>query len=302
MTLVTPPLLQAGDRVCVVLPSGSGSPESLQAGIEVWRGWGYDVVLMLPQEPSSLKYLAGSDRDRLACLQAAFDDPDCRAILCGRGGYGATRLLPKLDWQGFMQSPKWIVGFSDITALLWAAASRGIASIHGPIVAHMLQESEASRDRLHRYLTEGTMPMLHGQSWAAGYATGMLRPANLTVATALMGTADWPLNSDRPIVLAIEDINEQDYRIDRMLTQWRSSGAFKSVVGIALGRFCWENDWSDNVPYSAEMTLRNRLLDLEIPVVAGLEFGHGDGDNLALPVGAEAVLDGDRGTLSLRKV
>ncbi|MEM9536421.1 MAG: LD-carboxypeptidase [Cyanobacteria bacterium P01_E01_bin.45] len=294
-----PPLLKAGNRVCVVLPSGSGSPESLQAGIDVWRAWGYDVVPMLPQEPTKLDYLAGSDRERLACLQAAFEDPDCRAILCGRGGYGATRLLPKLDWHEFVRSPKWIVGFSDITALLWAAASRGIASIHGPIVAHMTLESEASRDRLHSYLTQGTMPPLSGQAWAPGRATGVLMPANLTVATALLGTPDWP-SGDRPIVLVIEDINEQDYRIDRMLTQWRNSGALMSVVGVALGRFCWEDNWTDNTPYSAEMTLRDRLLDLGIPVVAGLEFGHGEGDNMALPVGVEAVLDGDRGTLSVR--
>ena len=84
-----------------------------------------------------------------------------------------------------------------------------------------------------------------------------------------------------------------------MLTQWRSSGAFKCVVGIALGRFCWEDDWPDETPYSAAMTLLDRLLDLNIPIVAGLEFGHGDGDNLALPVGVEAVLDGDLATLSL---
>ncbi|MGK7913554.1 MAG: LD-carboxypeptidase [Synechococcus sp.] len=298
MAFVTPPLLQAGDRVCVVLPSGSGSPQSLQTGIEIWRSWGYEVVPMLPQEAAPLNYLAGSDLERLACLQTAFDDPDCRAILCGRGGYGATRLLPQLDWRGFMDSPKWIVGFSDITALLWAAASRGIVSVHGPIVTHMSLESAESRDRLHRYLTKGTMPSISGQAWSAGHATGVLMPANLTVATALLGTSDWPVG-ERPTVLALEDINEQNYRIDRMLTQWRGSGALKSVVGVALGRFCWEDTWSEDSPYSAEITLRDRLLDLGIPIVAGLEFGHGDGDNLALPVGVIAELDGDRGTLSL---
>ena len=299
---IAPPLLQAGDRVCVVLPSGSGSPEALQAGIDLWRDWGYDVVPMLPQTPAKLHYLAGSDRERLTCLQAAFDDPDCRAILCGRGGYGATRLLPHLDWRGFMESPKWIVGFSDITALLWAAAARGIASVHGPIVAHMQLESDLSQNRLHRYLTQGTMPSLSGQGWVAGSASGTLMPANLTVATALLGTSDWPLKEDRPIVLAIEDINERDYRIDRMLTQWHSSGALQSVVGVALGRFCWEDDWSEAAPYSADMTLRDRLLDLGIPIVAGLEFGHGEGDNMALPVGVEAILNGDSGTLSLKGV
>ena len=303
--LETPPLLKPGDLLCVVLPSGSGSLKSLQAGIELWRDWGYDVIPLLPNTPSGLDYLAGSDGERLRCLQTAFDDPSYRAILCGRGGYGATRLLPQLDWAGFLDSPKWIVGFSDITALLWAAAARGVASIHGPIVAHMPLESVSSRDRLHRLLSVGTLEPLQGESWSAGSATGILMPANLTVAAAMLGTPDWPLGERclerRKIILAIEEINEQDYRIDRLLTQWRNAGVFCSVAGVALGRFCWTDAWTEEKPYSVEVTLQDRLLDLGIPVVAGLEFGHGDGDNLALPVGVEAAIDGDKGTLAILK-
>ncbi|MGK7909558.1 MAG: LD-carboxypeptidase [Synechococcus sp.] len=306
--LRTPPLLKPGDRLCVVLPSGSGSEKSLQTGIELWRDWGYEVVPLLPETPSMLDYLAGSDRSRLECLQAAFDDPDCRAILCGRGGYGATRLLSQLDWSGFLDSPKWIVGFSDITALLWAAAARGVASIHGPIVAHMPLESATSRNRLHSLLTSGTSEPLRGKGWGAGSTTGMLMPANLTVAAALLGTPDWPLSDrvfkgcpvgNRKIILAIEDINEQDYRIDRMLTQWRHVGVFGSVVGVALGRFCWTDNWTEEKPYSVALTLKDRLMDLDVPVVSRLEFGHGDGDNLALPVGVEAAIDAELGTLAI---
>ena len=105
----------------------------------------------------------------------------------------------------------------------------------------------------------------------------------------------------RKIILAIEDINEQDYRIDRLLTQWRNAGVFSAVAGVALGRFCWTDDWTEETPYSVEVTLQDRLLDLGIPVVAGLDFGHGDGDNLALPVGVEATIDGDEGTLAILK-
>ena len=296
MSLQRPAYLQPGDRLCVVLPSGAESVELLQSGIDIWRDWGYEVVLVLPHAPSKLDYLAGTDCARLTGLQAAINDPKCRAILCGRGGYGATRLLPDLEWSQFLADPKWIVGFSDSTALLWAAAARGVVSLHGPIVKHMPLESPASRDRLHACLTGRILQPLLGKSWSPGGATGLLMPANLTVATALLGTPDWPLG-DRPVILAIEEINELDYRIDRMLTQWRNSGAFDSVAGIALGRFCWTDAWTGKEPYGVETTLRDCLLDLGIPVVAELEFGHGEGDNLALPVGVQAVLDGDSGTL-----
>ncbi|WP_017325872.1 LD-carboxypeptidase [Synechococcus sp. PCC 7336] len=293
-----PARLQEGDRICVVLPSGGVTLADLEPGLQYWRQWGYEVVSLVPQESSELEYLAGTDGARLNSLQTALDDPHCRAIVCGRGGYGATRLLPHLDWTQFCQSPKWIVGFSDITALLWAAARRGVASVHGPIVKHMPLESDVSRDRLHGWLTQGYVDSLQGLVWSGGTATGLLMPANLTVATALLGTRDWPL-ADRPAILAIEDINEEAYRLDRLLTQWRNAGAFEGVAGIALGRFSWSDDWHEPVPYSAEAALRDRLLDLGIPIVAQLKFGHGEGDNLALPVGAIARLDGDRGSLSL---
>ena len=108
-------------------------------------------------------------------------------------GIWATRLLPQLDWTGFLRSPKWIVGFSDITALLWAAAARGVAGVHGPIVRHMPLESDASRQRLLRWCQGEAIAVLQGVTWRGGVAEGLLMPANLTVATALIGTQDWPL-------------------------------------------------------------------------------------------------------------
>lgn len=284
--ILVPPLLKATDRAIVVAPSSP--PGDQCAGIDLWQAWG----LTLDSQPTAtapLDYLASSDAARLASLQAALDSPDYAAILCARGGYGATRLLDHLDWQGFRHYPKWLVGFSDTTALLWAAFKAGVASLHAPLLSTLPQEPQASLMHLRRLLFEGIFTPLVGDVWQAGTAVGRLVPANLTVATALLGTPHW-LHWPEPIILAIEDINEEAYRLDRMLTQWRQAGAFTNVVGIALGRFSWTE--SETEPDDPLPTLRDRLLDLQIPVVANLPFGHA-GANYALPVGAWARLEGD---------
>jgi muramoyltetrapeptide carboxypeptidase len=290
--------LQEGDRVRIVLSSGPCPPEQLDKGLEYWRQWGYVPVPTLPSGTACLPYLAANDTERLQVLQLALDDPTCSVIACGRGGYGVTRLLSLLNWNEFCRFPKWIVGFSDITALLWAAARQGIASLHAPLVSTLPDESPQSRDRLFHWLRNGQLDNLVGQPWQGGTAKGLLFPANLTVATALIGTPSWPLGST-PVILALEDVNEDPYRLDRMLTQWRNSGALSSVVGVALGRFSWTDPLSADETYTATAVLRDRLLDLQLPLVADLPFGHGEGDNCALPLGVWAVLDGDRGSLSL---
>ncbi len=287
LPLIVPPLLKATDQAIVVAPSSPAGDSS--AGISLWQAWGLTIdSLTLPTLDENLGYLAGDDTSRLATLQAALDSPNCAAILCARGGYGATRLLDHLNWQGFRQHPKWLVGFSDTTALLWAALKAGVASLHAPLLSTLPHEPEASLSHLHRLLFDGTVTPLPGEVWQAGTAVGRLLPANLTVATALLGTPHWPHWSE-PVILALEDINEEAYRLDRMLTQWRQAGALANVAGIALGRFSWTE--SETEPDDPLPTLRDRLLDLKIPVIANLPFGHA-GANYALPVGVWAHLEG----------
>ncbi|MEO1131445.1 MAG: LD-carboxypeptidase, partial [Cyanobacteria bacterium J06639_1] len=265
MSLILPPRLQPGDRARVVLTSGPCDRETLQAGIDIWRAWGLKVEIDIPDRPCELEYLAGSDRDRLNTLQAALDDPTCRTILCGRGGYGVTRLLGDLNWDRFRKSPKWIVGFSDITALLWAAANQGVGGLHAPLLSTLPHESEGVRSRLWQWLHAGAGYELSGTAWNSGRVEGTLFPANLAVATSLFATPDWPLPYPDTI-LAFEDINEDDYRIDRLLTQWRNAGAFESVAGIALGRFSWNDPLPEDERYDATLALRDRLMDLKIPI------------------------------------
>lgn len=289
----TPPRpLQPGDLLRVVIPSGAlREVEAFQKGIDVWRRWGFRVEVP-PGYDRRWGYLAGTDEERRSQFEAAWKDPNCRGVLCARGGYGGARLLENWHWPEV--EPRWLIGFSDITALLWSLSQQGISGLHAPVLTTLGAEPDWSSQRLLGWVQEHTLLPLKGVGWGGGQANGLLLPANLTVATSLLNTSIQP-NLDG-IILAIEDVTEAPYRIDRMLTQWRLSGAFKQVRGIALGRFS-QCDSPVGIPsFTVEGVLRDRLSDLGIPIVSDLPFGH-DGPNAALPVGIPVHLDGDGGIL-----
>lgn len=295
MSICVPSPLQSGDRLRVIAPSGAlRELDALQQGIEIWRSRGYRVELSLGYD-RRWGYLAGTDAERRSQLEAALLDPGCRGILCARGGYGGARLLE--DWQWALTQPaKWLIGFSDITSLLWGLCREGISGVHAPLLTTLYAEPEWSVQRLFDWVEGRSLPPLKGIGWGGGQASGILMPANLTVATHLLNTPVQP--SLEGVILAFEDVTEAPYRIDRMLTQWRMSGSLAGVRGIALGRFS-QCDPPANVPsFTVEEVWRDRLADLGIPIVAALPFGH-DGVNAALPVGVLAHLDGENGTLAI---
>ncbi len=293
--------LQPGDLLRVISPSGTlRELTNFERGVEIWKSRGYRVELS-PGFDDRWGYLAGSDENRLQQLTDALKDPDCRGILCVRGGFGSTRLLEtgklaKNTQSPFpdSHSPKWLIGFSDITALLWNHDKLGIWGVHGPLLTTLGLEPDWSVDRLFDYVEGRPLRSLQGKGWGGKQTTGRLFPANLTVATHLLGT---PYQPDLTgVILAFEDVSEAPYRIDRMLTQWRMAGAFTGVQGIALGRFS-RCEIDPQIPsFSVEEVLRDRLGDLNIPIVSDLPFGH-DGVNAALPMGIMASLDAESGAL-----
>ncbi|MBE9102877.1 S66 peptidase family protein [Vacuolonema iberomarrocanum] len=286
--------LQPGDRLHVVVPSGAlREVERFHQGIECWRSQGF-VVEVPKTYDQRWGYLAGKDGDRRAQLRAAWDDPDSRGILCARGGYGGMRLLEDWDWGD--NPNKWLIGFSDITSLLWSLSLHGVSGVHASVLTTFATEPDWSRQRLFDWVQGKSLPPLQGKSWIGGQAQGLLLPANLTLATHLLHTPIQP--SLEGVILALEDVTEAPYRIDRMLTQWRLSGALAKVRGIVLGRFS-QCDSPEGIPsFSVEGVLRDRLADLGIPLVVDVPFGH-DGANAALPVGIPALLDGDTGSLHI---
>ena len=297
-----PPPLKPGDLLRVIAPSGALREfEAFQKGVELWRSHGYRVEFSQGFD-RQWGYLAGTDFERREQLKIAWNDPECRGILCARGGYGSTRLLEDWTWilgQGSREeilNPKWLIGFSDVTGLLWSLASVGVSGVHAPVLTTIASEPDWSIRRLFDWVEGRSLAPLTGRGWGGGKVSGILLPANLTVATHLLGTPIQPPLEG--IILALEDVTEAPYRIDRMLTQWRLTGAIKQVRGIALGRFSRCQAPQDVPSLTVEEVLRDRLCDLGIPIVSDLPFGH-DGSNAALPVGVMAVLDGDQGSLSV---
>jgi len=289
-----PPPLKPGDLLRVVAPSGAlRELFGFEQGMEIWRSRGYRLELGSYYN-ASYGYLAGTDTQRKEDLAAAWYDAECKGILCVRGGYGSARLLENWSWS-HRNSLKWLIGFSDVTGLLWSLANMGVAGVHAPVLTTLASEPVWSIDRLFTYLETGSLAPLAGKGWGGGKVTGMLLPGNLTVATSLLGTKFQPCFDG--VILALEDVTEYPYRIDRMLTQWRMMGAFEGVKGIALGRFS-RCEPAPGIPsFTVEEVLRDRLSDLSIPIVSDLPFGH-DGVNAALPVGQLVELDGDQGLLS----
>lgn len=298
--LPLPRPLRRGDRVRLVAASSAlHSGETLAAGLELLRSWGLEIE----GDPAALLerrwgYLAGRDDERLADLVPAGESQEPPALLaCVRGGWGAARLLEHRP----SAEANWLLGFSDVTSLLFDRLAQGRGGgVHGPLLTTLAAEPHWSQERLRALLFGDPLPPLQGESWRAGTAEGPLLVANLTVATHLLGTPHLPPLAGA--ILVLEDVGEAPYRIERMLTHWRLCGALQQLAGLAFGSFSGCEDEDDERPderrFSLEQVLRERSGDLGIPVLAGLPVGHTAG-NAALPLGALARLDGARAELSL---
>jgi muramoyltetrapeptide carboxypeptidase len=236
-------------------------------------------------------FFAGPDDARLSDLREALGAPDVAAIIPARGGYGATRLLPELDVSMVATAAKWLVGFSDVTALhaLWARA--GLCSIHGPMVCSLPEAAPAVQAAWFALLEGGRPAPLTGlDTVRGGRARGRLFGGNLTVLAALVGTPYMPPLDD--VVLVLEDIGERPYRLDRVLTTLEQSGFFRGVRAIVLGQFTQCTPGPDGV--TAESVLEERLSSLGVPVLRDAPFGH-VADNWPLLLGADADVDADLG-------
>ncbi|MGF1589687.1 MAG: LD-carboxypeptidase [Pleurocapsa sp.] len=294
-----PPALQPEDLVVAIAPSGAvQATDTLEQGLTIWRKRGYRIELGNNYQ-SRCGYLAGSDRQRRDDLAAAWHNPECKAIIAVRGGYGGARLLEDWSWyntdKNQIVNHKWLIGFSDFTSLLWSLATEGVSGLHGSVLTTLAAEPEWAIARMFNYLETGRLDALQGKAGGGGKALGILLPANLTVATHLLKTPVQPNLAGA--ILALEDVTEYPYRIDRMLTQWRMMGVLKQIKGIALGRFSRCEPYPGSSSWTITEVLRDRLEDLNIPVVYDLPFGH-DGANAALPVGQPVILNGDTGVLN----
>lgn len=298
--LLRPPRLRVGDVVAVVAASGAVPPDALAAGMERLEAWGLRPRLQpgVLARLDGLGYLAGSDEQRTADFEEAWFDPSVRAIMAARGGFGAQRTAELVDWRRLAEAePKAVIGFSDVTALHQAVASRlGIGSVHGHVVTSLGAATAESAEGLRRLLLEpdGVGDLLEGQRprvLVPGTADGVLVGGNLAVLSTDVGTS-----TSRPAhggIVIVEDIGEEPYRIDRALTHLVRAGWFAGVRGVVVGAFtdCGDPDVVDEV-------VRRRIGALGVPAVMGVDVGH-TRSTLSIPLGARATLDAAAGTLTL---
>jgi muramoyltetrapeptide carboxypeptidase len=292
--LTFPPPLQPGDRIAVIAPASGFPRQEFFRGL-AWLRARYAIVARTSLLERS-GYLAGRDEARARTLVEAMTMPGVKAVVAARGGYGTMRLLGALDslgretWETFARSPRWLVGFSDVTALHAEVTARGIASIHGPNVTGLAAVDPIARAAWLRALERPSCAIdwcnLH--AIRAGVASGPIVGGNLALVEAMASAGRF-----RPpdgAILALEDVTERPYRVDRMLTALRLGGHFARLSAIVFGEFAQCDPGPDGV--TIREVLEDRTLDLGIPVLSGAPFGHG-ARNDAFVLGAQARIDGN---------
>ncbi|MEW6188204.1 MAG: LD-carboxypeptidase [Thermodesulfobacteriota bacterium] len=292
--LIVPPFLQPGDTIGIVTPASPFRTETLRKGVQLLRQWGFKVFLGRKNIPRK-GYLAGTDRERARELMDLFLNPDIRALICARGGYGCLRLLDLLDYEAIKKHPKLFMGFSDVTALLTAFYNRAdLMSFHGPMVTTLPQMGPPVQRKVKAVLTghfQMKIPLEEKKVIRAGSARGRLTGGNLTLLSHLIGTPFEPL-WDRAI-LFLEDCGEAAYRLDRLFLHLKLCGVLDRVSAILLGTFTGPDNRAMPLHF-----LKNLLEGVKVPVWGGLPFGHGL-LNIPLPIGAPAFLDGDNRLLRI---
>lgn len=286
--------LRQGAVIGITCPSGYVSAERVQYAIKVLGDWGYTTKLG-KTVGSEFNYFSGTDQERLADLQAMLDDPAIDAIIMGRGGYGMSRIIDGLDFSAFIQKPKWICGFSDITVLhSHIQAKYSIPTLHSPMCGAFKPETE-NEDYLlslknaligspQEYITTAAAYNRHGQG------VGKLTGGNLSLLVHLIGTAsDVDTNGK---ILFLEDLGEHLYHVDRMLLQLKRAGKLDNLAGLILGGFTDLLDTERPFGQTIEEIIWDKVKEYNYPVCFNFPCGHQD-VNYTLTLGASHTLSVD---------
>lgn len=288
--------LEPGDLIQVVSPAGPVDEVKLNKGIARLCDWGYRVTVA-PNAMAKSGYLAGSDMERSDDLLRALTDPDIKGIICSRGGYGSARILKDIHWEQLKDiTPKYFIGFSDISAILLQLWSKsGWVSFSGPQVAMALSGDLTDRS------VNNLKLFLKGDYSNAGWsddkiqlkrirghsANGVIVPSCLSILVSLIGTP-W-LPSLVGTIVCLEDLNEPPYRLDRMFWQLKESNALRGINGIVLGHFRWDGE---NISRQVGEIVSDLFRDDDFGIWYDLPWGHVD-DRLTIPIGVIASISGD---------
>jgi len=300
--MTRPKALRRGDRVAVVAPASPFPRDEFQAGLDELRSLGFEPVYE-PGVFDRRRYLAGDAADRAAAFTRAWSDPSIAAVLTARGGYGSVQVLPHLDVATIVGTPKLLVGYSDITALLgFVTTHAGVVALHGPTVTGRFGRGPAAYDR-ESFLQVacearplGRVPAPGLEALVDGRATGPVFGGNLTQLAASLGTP-WAFDPPAGCLLFLEDVNERPYRLDRLMTQLDQAGLFARARGLVFGEMpgCDEADGS----ITAREICGDFAVRLGLPAVWGLPSGHTAGAAVSLPLGVAATVTASAGGAEL---
>lgn len=287
---IIPPYIEQGDTIGIVSTASAISQSIVEPAVELLQGLGYKVQLGTHVFSKNGQF-AGTDQQRASDLQLMLDNPKIKAIICSRGGYGSLRTAELINWSNFTKKPKWLVGFSDITALHAKIQQLGIASVHGPMPKHFT-ENEKPSDSF-RFLLNA----LNGNELSytfepsefnrQGKASAPVVGGNLSMIYSLRGT---PYDIDtNGKILFIEDLGEYLYHLDRMMMNLKTGGKLKNLAGIIVGHFSGMKDHSNNFGRTLEEIITDATKDYTFPVMFNFEAGH-QSNNFPLKFGIEAKI------------
>lgn len=281
--MLTPKSLSSGSRIALVAPARKISNDEISFAIDYIRNKGFvpvfDERLFL-----SHNQFAGNDDERASVFQYYLDSPDVDAIICVRGGYGTVRIIDRLNFDNFMQNPKWIVGYSDVTVLHAKLQSLGVESLHATMPINFSTNTQQSLDSLFDALTgkELVYDYKHSSLDIEGEAEGVLVGGNISVLYSLLGSDIFPDTKDK--ILFLEDLDEYLYHLDRMMTAFVRAGVLDNIKGLVVGGLTKMHDNAVPFGMTVEEIMLEKVAGKNIPVVFDFPAGHID-DNRALVFG-----------------
>ena len=299
-----PPKLKAGDKVAIVAPARKITPSQLEPAVKTLESWGLKVLLPGNIFSPHHSYLAGTDDERREDFQSMINDPGVKAIFSARGGYGSTRIIEDIDFSSLKKSPKWIIGFSDVTAFHLRMAGIGIASIHGtmPIFFGQAEASE-SVESIRKILFTGSCEVewVPHQFNRTGSGTGEMIGGNLSLIVDALNTPSEPDMINK--ILMVEEVDEYFYKLDRMFTQLRRSGKLKDLAGLVIGHMTDIKNSELDFGEPVHQIVLHAVRDYRYPVAFSFPSGHHD-PNLAWIHGGRATLkiSVDRAVLSYANI
>ncbi len=287
-TLIQPPYLTAGDTVAIVAPSGilKNRIGEIEKAKVLLKSWGLHVVVG-KHVFNQANHFAGTDEERCEDFQNALDNPKISAIWCARGGYGAVRILDKLDYTKFKKNPKWVIGYSDITALHSQIHNEGFESLHAMMCTSLQDDNETIKETISTFkkalFGDSLSYTLKGSSYnKTGTATGKLIGGNLSILQTMLGSKTSIDTSEK--ILFIEEIGEYKYHIDRLLQSLKRAGYFDSCKGVIIGDMTKIKRNTTPWGSSIEQLILDVLAEYNFPVAFNMHAGHAK-DNRALILG-----------------